>query len=251
MAKTTAIDIARLETFLRAYRALEDSHWQARLTAEQQGFLALQQRLEPLNKRLQVLKKTETPFYNLFAVLNVSHRETRLHTPFLTHLLGPEASHEQGSLFLDSFLQQVLELPFSHNQMEHLEIIEEHSTSRGQLDILMRFSLGGKPHAIVIENKIYAPDQPRQLSRYYEYLTEDQQLPKDAIWLVYLTPRAVMPSDQSIDKELAEKLLKENRLLLLGYRPHIIPWLTACWGHVSSERVKHSLFQYIQTLERL
>jgi len=251
MGNNAANDIADFTRLFTNYNVLESRYWKQRVVGEQQEFEDFKERFVVFDTRMQALLKKETPFYNIFDILNVRHRETKLHTPFLIHLLNPKASHEQDSLFLNTFLTEVLHLPFTYEELSQFEIHEELSTLEGRLDIIMTFKLKGVKKSIVIENKIYAGDQDKQLDRYYNYLRHDLKLADSDLWLVYLTPRATPPSSKSIKPADAQKLSQNKRLLLIGYHQHIIPWLAESWQHIASVRVQQTVFQYIKTLENL
>lgn len=215
------------------------------------AFTDFKNRYEVFDDRMSELKQKETPFYNIFEILNIKHRETKLHTPFLVHLLDPKASHEQGSLFLDKFLKKVLKLSYHFKDMVNFEIHEELSHDQGRVDIIMLFEYEEEKKSIIIENKVYAGDQKNQLKRYYDYLIHDLQLNKENILLAYLTPRGEMPTPRSIDFKITNQLMKEKNLVLIGYQEHIISWLTECWENVKSDRVRYILIQYINTLKIL
>ena len=116
-------------------------------------------------KYVQLLndKFTRKPEYNLFRVLRSESDEVRLHSRFLGDLLNPKGSHHHKSSFLKLFLQQfseALSLDLKQNVLVDLEF--------HNIDILIR---AGKT-AIILENKIYAGDQEKQLSKYYRKMSE-------------------------------------------------------------------------------
>jgi hypothetical protein len=246
------LDLHEVERMFTDYRSLERQFWESKFEQEKEQFEVFKARFIPFQAGLQALKKTEAPYFNIFDILNIKHRETKLHTPFLCHLLDPNASHEQSSLFLDSFFQQALRLPFDFQSINDFIVREEkRTTDLGQLDIFIRFVYHGKLKALVIENKINSGDQDDQLDRYYRYLTDVLQLDSEDYWLFYLTKHGTQPNSKSIDPVLAEELRGLQCLFEIGYYQHITPWLNHCYYSISSQKVKDIIGQYLITLSLL
>ncbi|MEQ9099974.1 MAG: PD-(D/E)XK nuclease family protein [Imperialibacter sp.] len=248
---TEQLDLNRCKRFFTEYIQLEEQFWQERIEEEINQFKLLQVSYTPLDVELQGLLKKETPFFNVFHILNIGHYETRLHTPFLCHLLNPEESHQQGSLFLDSFMTQILFLPYNYGKMEGFEIYEELSTDYGRIDIFIEFKVDGSYYCVLLENKIYAGDQPQQVDRYFKYITEELEVSEQCFKLLYLTRTGNPPTDGSINSVLAAKLRGTGQLVLKGYHQHIIPWLEGCFPAILSPTVRQTMFQYIKVLEGL
>ncbi len=141
--------------------------------------------------------------YNLFSVLRSESDEVRLHSRFLADLLNPEGSHQYGANFLTVLLER-LGLTLSGQISVDIEYKD--------IDILIH----SKSCAVIIENKIYAGDQPKQLARYYQLMRDEGYTD---IKLVYLTLDGAPPSESSTDG-LSEKLLAEH-LVLLSYEDDI------------------------------
>ena len=85
------------------------------------------------------------------------------------------------------------------------------------IDILLKNS----SNAIIIENKIYANDQDKQLERYYNTLREEKYKKND-IQIVYLTLNGQDPSEDSIG------ILNIDRIISISYAYHINKWLNQC-----------------------
>ena len=49
-------------------------------------------------------RKATAPNFNVFRVLHLERRETKLHSRFLAELLDPNGIHDQGDRFLTEFL---------------------------------------------------------------------------------------------------------------------------------------------------
>ena len=241
------LNVDRLKPFFKAYRELEDTFWRQRVEEETAQFNRFKPEFEAFNARLQKLRKEEAPFFNLFHILKISHYETRVHTPFLCHLLNPSEAHEQGSLFLNSFFKEVLGLDYTYETISHFEIQEERRNDFGQIDILLKFESGGVAKAVMIENKIYAAEQEAQIERYYAHLIS--KFGHSNFWMIYLTRNCDL--SVSISPPQANILRKQGLLKERGYHQHIIPWLENCYSNISSPKVQYTLLQYLKTIAEL
>ncbi|PSW58677.1 PDDEXK-like family protein [Photobacterium leiognathi] len=153
-------------------------------------------------------KYAESHQYNLFTVLRSGSDEVRLHSRFLVDVLNPIGSHNFGNLFLSDFLQR-----HSIELTGNITVDYEYKN----IDILIRSS----STAIIIENKIYAVDQEKQLERYYETMLSEGY--KD-IHIFYLTLNGKEPSPTSMGN-------LENRgidVKCISYQDDIHDWLTRC-----------------------
>ena len=80
---------------------------------------------------------------------------------------------------------------------------------------------------IIIENKIWAGDQPNQLKDYYENRVNENKNNdkiKDNIFIVYLTRNRDKPSEFSIDRELIAELENKNKICYLSH-DDIAEWI--------------------------
>jgi len=115
---------------------------------------------------------------------------------------------------------------------------------------LLKFNFKGVNKLIIIENKIYAGDQEKQLQRYYDYalskLNSDNNL-----FLLYLTPTGKTASDYSMKLEKQDELRSKGILKEISYKNDIIPWLETTIKNTTSEKVKQSIIQYLATTYRL
>lgn len=247
------ITIEKLKNFFESYHRLENKFWTTRLGEEKSDTNLLFNGYKDLSNRLAPILAEEAPEFNVFKILNICHYEAWVHTPFLCNLLNPKGSHQQRELFLDTFLQNILNLKVGYGQFSGFEIYEEFPIANGRIDLLMRYNYAGKKYGIVIENKIYAQDQKSQLFRYYDYLKTILKIEKENIHIVYLSPWAIQPSDDSLEIIGSEKVDEELRahLKIIGYHRDIIPWLISVSNNILSPAVKHTVYQYIKTLHLL
>ncbi len=145
--------------------------------------------------------------FNIFKVMFNESDEVNLHSKFLYELLvGTKLSQEFFQLFL-----QVLNLDFSN---EKFIVMREYKN----IDLIIK----NEKIAIIIENKIYAEDQEKQLYRYYEILRKENY-DKNSIYIFYLTLDGRDPSENSI-----YKLEGEKEINCISYAEDISEWLKLC-----------------------
>lgn len=97
--------------------------------------------------------------FNVFNILGLESKEVRLHSALLAELLSPNGMSGVGNAFQKAFLA-ILGLPENYivdgKVSVELSIGTTTDSERGRIDIIMEDG----NHAIIIENKIYAQDQP-------------------------------------------------------------------------------------------
>lgn len=158
--------------------------------------------------------------FNIFRLCSVDHFENA-HSRIIAEFLNPQGSHGLG----DELLRQFLALP---SVAEHLKkngfpfqdemrgfdsaiVLTEEAFPGGRCDITIHW--GG--WCIVIENKIYAADQAKQLKRYEQAIWQTGEKPM----LLYLT------LDGHAAREDGDTKVDYCRL---SYRDDIAKWLEEC-----------------------
>lgn len=204
---------------------------------------------EDKQRRAEAFRRGEC--YNVFNVLGVDNMELS-HSAFLAALLDPDGSHGMQDAFLKAFIDTIAyggtkpELDTAHAKVyTEYNIGNITETTGGRIDILITDhsetgsgKAGG--HAIIIENKIWAADQPNQLVRYHNFA------PKAA--LLYLTLNGDEPSDQSRGTLDAQ----DGGYRCISYRRDIIDWLHKC-AQLAFDKplVRETINQYINLLQQL
>lgn len=186
--------------------------------------------------------------YNLFSILSIERYELK-HSALIANLLDPKGSHGCGDAFLRAFFEIALKgtaYPFEKCTLPHS--YTEYYTgpiagdTGGRIDILVKSSHYG----LIIENKIYAGDQDKQLTRYDNYGKET--FGADGYLLVYLTLYGCDASKEST----ATKSAEEVGYLRLSYAKDILLWLKECVRLADNKPlVRESLNQYIRTIKQL
>ena len=185
-------------------------------------------RLEVIRLRQELTSSTDK--FNIFRILRSEADEVNLHSRFLYELLNPKASHGMGSAFL-AFFAEIIEAPTLN--YDSVQVFREHAN----IDILIQ----DNQHAIVIENKIYANDQYKQLKRYYEYASNSYYKPT----LFYLTLHGTEASDWSVS-DLGEQVH------LISYREQIDQWLTQCIKEATTRpTLRETIVQYQNLIRQL
>ena len=144
-------------------------------------------------------EKEEGKCFNVFSALNMCSDEVRLHSRLLATLLNPKANHGLENEFLKLFLI-ALGLPedyitYCKEQIVERPIGEVTEATGGRIDIILE----DRGHAVIIENKIYAGDQPNQLLRYHNYGVKT--FGENNFKLVYLTLYGNKSSPDSLGGE--------------------------------------------------
>lgn len=176
--------------------------------------------------------------FNIFHVCGVNHYEVT-HSAILAEFLNPQGSHGQGDAYLKAFLSVVGKSDFlSDFDTSTASINKEFSASDGRMDILIT---NDKGQSIIIENKIYAPDQSKQLIRYNNFALNKYHKGNFAIF--YLTLWGSEASEQSA---------KGVKYTCISYKETILTWLEHCI-QLSAQKplVRETMIQYANLIKEL
>jgi hypothetical protein len=193
-----------------------------------------------LNKHYQRIARITGEHFNVFKTLGLETSEVRMHSSLLAEFLNPNGSHGQGSVFLELFLNQFknsyeISFDISNATVEvekYIGRINEQGTEGGRIDILLTDRLNNH---IIIENKIYARDQEKQIIRYFNF-------DKEAI-IFYLTLDGKAPSKASAE---------QVKVIQISYRKHILNWLAKCKKEaVSLPIIRETISQYANLIKSL
>ena len=170
--------------------------------------------------------------YNIFTLFHYFSDEVNLHSNFIASLLDLNGDHYKGDLFLKLFLEMCDIDDFSID-MSTATVFKEFK----HIDIYIS---DGKKH-IILENKVYAKDQPTQIARYIETIKdegakESDRVKDEDICVLYLHPDGKLPDNQSFGDYHA-KLLGENpsiKFKVISYGKEILEWIDKCKNEVSN-----------------
>ena len=173
--------------------------------------------------------KQET--FNIFSVLRAESDEENLHSRFLAALLNYRKLDDTPARNLEDFLCSIAGV--DRFRLDGVDVERE----LHNIDILIRNSHSRE--AVVVENKIWARDQPRQLARYAEHLENIGYHPPH---LLYLTLDGRDPDEGSADG---------RDVTSVSYR-ELIPWLKRCQERAYDEpALRESVAQYIRLIRKL
>lgn len=244
-------EIAEIKNFIRNFNKLESELLQTRLSDDIRSIIKLFKEYAPLSEKVSLILEQTAPTYNIFDILHIKRYETKVHTPFLMHLLNPNESHRQNRLFFDSFMEMVLGNVYLKEQVSQIAVFEEYSFAKGRIDILIYYQQAGINKSLVIENKIDHHDEENQLERYYMFLTDECKYQPGDFHLVYLKPYKSSPSSYSISTQLYNNLKIQQSITELGYHENIQFWIDSLIHSVKAPVVQQTLYQYLKTIKSL
>lgn len=214
----------RIEAYLKSNKELSDEHNKNKVSPEGVGF-------------------------NVFCLVSEVYQRENLHSDIMRSFLDPQESHNQGSLFLDTFIEMLSSKGFPINEENYrdAEVVRE----EGRIDILIKDTKS--MHCIIIENKINnAIDQKRQIPTYYDYaINEGYEV--DAIIYLPLDEYKIPDKSSWTQKDID----KISSLLLVmpafsKFNDNLInSWLIPSYNKCNDDECKFVLKQYINLVKSL
>ncbi len=206
---------------------------------EKQEYKLFFENLDLIKRKYDILHSFEDEF-NIFSILRNERDEVNLHSKFIGELLK---NRSFGDIFLKFFLEAIeIKIDGEINKNIYLEY---GVNDNGRIDILLKINSKSLKKAVVIENKIDAGDQDKQLERYVEAMKKEGYS-KDEITIVYLTLAGDTPSDYSLG------CIQDEEVIKLSYKEHIISWIEKCIKEVAVvPSLRETLIQYKKLLEKL
>jgi len=190
-------------------------------------------------------QKREKEAFNIFKVLHKEADERYLHSRFISYLLSLNTE------FLKSFLENlgIKEEDFEIKGCE-VKPNKQDKSEFENIDIL----IFNEKQAIIVENKIFAGDQPRQLEKYYNTITtgiNNDNKPieigkKKVVCISYLTLDGHEPTPQSLGTTL-----KIEDVKLINYTENITKWLDDCIAITPESDLLTSIYQYKKLVQEL
>jgi hypothetical protein len=193
-----------------------------------------------VKKHNEILDATGARF-NVFDLCGVAHYENT-HSDIIAEFLNRNGSHSLGTAFLDAFLEELneelkkKEVDIARFDTKTAKIVREADSDGRRMDIL----IGDKnQNAILIENKIYAGDQGKQLQDYEKFTLKQF---KHCV-VLYLTLDGHGASEQSAGNV---------NYIPISYAGFIIQWLEKYVSIAARHPfVRESLVQYINHIKSL
>lgn len=148
-------------------------------------------------------------YFNIFEIANIGTNEVVI-CRVLYELLSPNGSHYQGSLYLKSFMKEVLKLDITDEEILTSSVFREYDVDNRRIDLVIETN----DKFIPIEVKIYAEEQKNQCKDYYKKAKNSN--------IYYLTRFGDGPSDYSLGG------LSEKNITLISFERDILEWLDIC-----------------------
>lgn len=169
--------------------------------------------------------------YNIFTLFHGFNDEVNLHSNFIASLLDPNGDHYKGDLFLKLFLETC--------GIDDLSIDTSTATVFKEFKHIDIYISDGKKH-IILENKVYAKDQPMQIARYIDAIKKEGAEDED-IYVLYLHPDGELPKGDSLggyklnqDNTKLEKEGSSINFKVISYGKEILSWIDKCKNEVSN-----------------
>ena len=160
----------------------------------------------------KIRRRKTAPRFNVFESFGLPRSEAVL-SSLMAFLLNPMERHDQGDLFLTTFLEFLGE-KFDRASTQRAHVRSEADLKPyGIVDIRIRLTSG---QIILIENKVDAEEQRNQIGRYQDWL--QGKLPPGGFshQLVFLTPKGKHPTSTD----------RPNKVICLSYSK-LADWIAA------------------------
>ena len=214
---------------------------------EEQDIKLLLNQVKQLIKFDKKLSEQNKNAFNIFEALNVESKEELLHSRLICSLLDPKQNKQLSQDFLNVFIETLgIEPNFiNKNSIKcttefYISAIDEKYENGGKIDILLEDTKVN--HAIIIENKIHAGDQWKQLKRYSNFGKK-----YDEFELIYLTLFEQKATDDSLDG-----LTLDGDYKNITYQKNIKEWIEKCKKlAIDHPNMRQVLDQYLKTINKL
>ncbi len=98
--------------------------------------------------------------------------------------------------------------------------------------------------AIFIENKIDTSSHSGQLSRYFKNWKENYK----GGAFIYLTINGAVPNDDGFDELIYPKKEIMKEIIIISYKREIFDWLNSSLSQIKSDKVRHTIIQYLNII---
>ncbi len=180
-------------------------------------YIELFKLIEDILSKQEAQKMQGLNDYNMVNVVRKASHEVGMHSNVIYSLINPNGLHYQNDLFLNLFIEKVLELDIKDFE-KILEVnVEELTNENRRID----FTIKSAKYFIGIEMKINASDLKNQISHYEKYLVE--QADNQKVLLYYLT------KDGKDAPKRSKGIVDIKRV---SFNKHILNWLDTCQEEV-------------------
>ena len=174
-------------------------------------------------------KEKLIPIVNITNILGCATDEVK-NSSLLHNILKIKFKYENKEInFAKDFSEFIIKEKLKNNSVDINSTAEAYNEFYASSETWRRIDLfiHSDNFEIIIENKIWAGDQPNQLKDYYNNRVNENKNNdkiKDNIFIVYLTRNRDKPSEFSIDRELIADLENKNKICYLSH-DDIAEWI--------------------------
>lgn len=194
--------------------------------------ITLQGKIEGIKE----IKRQKGETFNIFTVLNMERREVETHSVLIYDLIYPNGSHSQGNKYLELFVHKVLRI--EEFDFTNITVKREEPTDEGRR---IDFTIENDQYYIVIEMKVDAGDQKKQLFDYVAHAKKQGKVNK----AYYLT----LDGKEASEKSTQCEALDYTRL---SFALEILDWIEACIEKSATlPIIRESLIQYANIIRKI
>ena len=182
-------------------------------------YIELFQLIEDILIKQEAQKMRGLNDYNMVNVVRKASHEVGMHSNVIYSLINPNGLHYQNDLFLNLFIEKVLNIRLK-DFGKVLEVnVEEQTNKNRRID----FTIKSENYLIGIEMKVNARDLKNQIFDYFESL--QKELNEQKICMYYLTKDG---------KDASQASTKGIDIERISFQEHILDWLNACQNEVKN-----------------
>lgn len=222
--------------------------WRISMINKEMKYKLFFESIKKFKEEQQKQKQRGLNNYNILTTVLKPHDEVRLHSRMIASLLNINGEHFQDTLFLDKFLDIV---HIKDYNCQNSKIYIEYEN----IDLYLT---DGVKH-IIIENKIWADDQTKQIERYVDIIkSENENIKEEDLYVIYLSLNRNQPSNVSLGNliidncfliKFGEKIAKYKNI---NYNPDILKWLYKCQYEIQNiTNLNEAIKQYIDVINML
>ena len=208
----------------------------------------INEQLEYISKKIKECnskKKESGTNFSVFKAFRVLHDELAW-SAWIAYLLNPKEEHNYGDAFLKLFIDRIpspIDLDTSNitvtPEVSIGELDKKTYEKGGRMDILIKAAC---KKAIIIKNKLFEQDQPKQLYRYNNYVGTEEGFADYRI--LYLTRFGSAPSEDSTNGI--------TNFECISYIDTIKSWLKDCLNICEKEsRISDFIEQTIAAIDEI
>lgn len=197
---------------------------------------------ELIEKAIPIIKKYEEENIkngygnNIYSLLNVERDEVMTHEGSIYKIFQTNYNQEINQELFLTFMR-AMELEEKYYKTEW-EVEKEYFIGDGRIDLF--FHSSDNTLAVVVELKIDAGDQEKQLARYYDFMKRSNYADFE---IVYLTLDGKEPSEQS-----KEGIPETFHIRLRSFGVHIVKWLSMCADILEKYSIDSSFLKQYEIL---